>query len=133
MHNLYFIMLATVISLQMFANSMVSLKIDSAMNVINGELIAMCVTQKSKIEAQDYNDITLLAIDHEKLDYVLKMLLNKNLAFAKYELNYYFYDSVTMVPCSIGNSYCNSVQIKILITYKKKKYEDIIRYEPIEI
>lgn len=131
MHNSFYFLLAGIISLQICTNVLASIKIDSTFGLINEELISDTITEKSKLEAIDFNDVSYLAIDHQKLKFAVEMILKNNLSFTNWNAQYYFYDSVSRKSCSIGNYYCNSVQIKLTIQYQGKTYEDILRYEPI--
>ncbi len=132
MHNCFYFLLAGIISLQVCTNTLASIKIDSTISLINEELVSGTVSEKSKLEALDFNDISYLAIDHQKLKYAVTLIFHNNLSFTKWDVKYYFYDSVTKRSCAIGNYSCNSVQLLITIQYQNRKYEDILRYEPIQ-
>lgn len=132
MANVYYYFLALVCVLQTFCNVLVSFKIDSSINLINSEMISVCVTEKGKLEASQFDDISYLSLDHKKLMDVVNESLNDNLSFCEVNSLYYFYDNVTYSSCKIGQYYCNSVQIKINIKYNNKTYERILRYEPVE-
>ena len=106
---------------------------DFTINSINQEVIESCVSESSKFLAYEYNDLSLLELDHLKLKTVVDDILKSNLSFAETSSKYYFYDSITLVNCPIGTYYCNSVQMQILIKYNKKTYERILRYEPKKI
>ena len=132
MANVYYYFLALVCVLQTFCYVLVSFKIDSTVNLINNEMVSVCVTEKGKLEASQFDDISYLSLDHKKLMSVVNDSLNSNLSFCDVSSHYYFYDSVTYLSCKIGEYYCNSVQIKINIKYNSKTYERILRYEPVE-
>ena len=132
MANVYYYFLALVCVLPTFCNVLVSFKIDSTVNLINNEMVSVCVTEKGKLEASQFDDISYLSLDHKKLMSVVNDSLNSNLSFCDVSSYYYFYDSVTYLSCKIGEYYCNSVQIKINIKYNSKTYERILRYEPVE-
>ena len=133
MNNYFLFLLAGIVSLQVYANVVVANKIDATLNFINEELVASTITEKSKMDAYENNDISLLAIDHYLLMNLVETTLNSNLNFSTNKANYYFYDSITYRTCKIGNYTCNSVQMKIQITYQNKTFEEIVRYEPIQI
>ena len=133
MHNYFYILLACVMSLQVYADVLVAHKIDYTLALINEEMVASTITEKSKIEAYHYNDLSYLAIDHEELNKVIESTLQSNLPFIETNIKYYFYDSITLASCAIGQYNCNSVQFKITLTYKNKVYESEFRYEPIQI
>lgn len=133
MHNYFFIILACVVTIQVHADVLVTHRIDNTLSLINEELVASTITEKSKLEAYQYKDLSYLAIDHEELNNVIEYLIASNLPNLNYKISYYFYDSVTLSSCAIGNYYCNSVQLKITISYKDKAYEGEFRYEPIPI
>lgn len=132
MNNVFVYFIAFVSTLQIYSNVLVSFKIDSAISLINQEIIASCVSEDSKLLAIEYDDVSLLELDHDKLMYVSKAILEDNLSFCNVDIKYYFYDSLTLTSCPIGVNYCNSVQMKILIDYKNKTYERTLRYEPIK-
>ena len=117
----------------MHADILVAQKIDNTFSLINEEMVASTITEKSKLEAYQFKDLSYLAIDHEELNNVIELTLNSNLPFLNYTISYYFYDSMTFSSCSIGTYYCNSVQLKITINYKDKMYESELRYEPVSI
>lgn len=131
MHNCYFIMLISCLMLQLYSNNLTSIKIDSTLSLINEEMVVQSISEKSKLYAYYYNDISKLEIDHQKLNDAIKLVLKNNLSFAKCQVKYCYYDMQSKSFCSIGQG-CNSVQIKILITYNNKIYESVVRYEPIK-
>ena len=131
-HSFYYI-LACLMVLQVYANCIVSYKIDSTLLLINEELIASSVSHFSILEATEYNDISYLVIDQKVLIELVNSTLNDNLSFLTSEAKYYFYDKETRKSCPIGSNYCNSVQMKVTIIYQNKEYERILRYEPIKI
>lgn len=133
MHNYFFIILACVITIQVHADVLITQKIDNTLSLINEELIASTITEKSKLEAYQYKDLSYLAIDHEELNNVIEYTIASNLPNLNYKISYYFYDSVTLSSCAIGYYYCNSVQLKITFSYKDKEYEGEFRYEPVSI
>ena len=96
-------------------------------------MIASTVTEKSKLEAYQYKDLSYLSIDHEELNNVIESTLDSNLPLLNYSISYYFYDSITLSSCSVGNYYCNSVQLKVSIIYKERTYEGEFRYEPVSL
>ena len=59
----------------------------------------------------------------------VKETLENNFFEFHFDLYYYFYDAKTCQNCNITDVPCNSVQIKIIITYQTLKTEKIIRYE----
>lgn len=119
--------------LQICSNSIIAHKIDSTISLINSELISSTITEESKLQAYNYDDISFLAINHEELIYLVGYTLNDNLTFSTNKVQYYFYNSISLSSCEIGYYACNSVQIKILIKYHKKTYKEEIRYEPVKI
>ena len=131
-HSFYYI-LACLMVLQVYANCIVSYKIDSTLLLINEELIASSVSHFSILEAIEYNDISYLVIDQKVLIELVNSTLNDNLSFLTSEAKYYFYDKETRKSCSIGSNYCNSVQMKVTVIYQNKEYERVLRYEPIKI
>lgn len=131
MHNCYFIMLVSCLLLQLYSNNITAIKIDSTLSLINEEMVAKSVSEKSLLYAYYYNDISKIEIDHQKLDTNIKTILKSNLSFTKYQISYYYYDKESLNNCSIGQG-CNSVQIRIMISYNTKNYESVIRYEPIK-
>ena len=133
MHNFFFIILACIITLQVHVDVLVAQKIDNTLALINEELIASTVTEKSKLEAYQYKDLSYLSIDHEELNNVIESTLDSNLPLLNYSISYYFYDSITLSSCSVGNYYCNSVQLKVSIIYKERTYEGEFRYEPVSL
>lgn len=132
MANIFYYFLAFVCVLQTFTNVMVSFKIDSSINLINSEMVSLCVSEKGKLEASQYDDVSYLTLDHNKLMNVVNNSLNSNLTFCDIDTKFYYYDKKTLLNCKIGEYYCNSVQIKINIKYNTKTYERILRYEPVE-
>ena len=133
MHNYFYILLACVMSLQVYADVLVAHKIDYTLALINEEMVASTITEKSKIEAYHYNDLSYLAIDHEKLNSLVEKTLQSNLPFLKYDIAYYYYDSTNFSSCQIGNYNCNSVQFKVTLEYQNRNYESEFRYEPVSI
>ena len=132
MNNIYMYFIAMISILQIYGNVMVTFKIDSTISLINQELIESCVTEDSKLLALEYNDLSLLEINHLMLKETIDGILNDNLDFLQFSSKYYFYDNVSMINCPIGYYYCNSVQILITILYDSKSYERTLRYEPIK-
>ena len=51
MHNVFTYMLAIIVTLQCYIDSIVAIKINSSLNVINEELIIQCLSEQSKLEA----------------------------------------------------------------------------------
>ena len=132
MNNIFVYFIAFVTSLQIYSYTMVSFKFDATISLINEELISSCVSEDSKLLANEYKDVGLLEIDHYTLINVVESILTNNLSFTNVETKYYFYDSISLVNCPIGLNYCNSVQMKISIEYQNKIYERTLRYEPIQ-
>lgn len=132
MNNIYCIFLASVAVLGVFSEGLVAFKIDATVSLINEEMIASSVSEKSKLEAYNSDDISLLAIDHDYLSSIVDDTIVSNLSFLDYDIGYYYYDSVTLNACKIGISSCNSVQMKMDFTYHGKTYERVVRYEPIK-
>lgn len=133
MHNYFYIMLACVIVLNINVNIVVSNKVDSVLNLINEEMIASTVSEKSKLDAYNYKDISYLAIDHQQLIDLVNKTINNNLPNISHKEYYYFYDSVSKFSCKIGEYNCNSVQIKFTFNYDSKTYKEVLRYEPVSI
>ena len=133
MHNYFYIMLACEIVLNINVNTVVSYKIDSVLNLINEEMISTTISEKSKLDAYNYNDISYLAINHNDLMHIVEKTIDSNLPKIEHEIYYYFYDSISKNSCSVGQYYCNSVQLKVSIIYKERTYEGEFRYEPISI
>ncbi|MDY2889560.1 MAG: hypothetical protein SOU19_08395 [Candidatus Caccosoma sp.] len=131
MHNCYFIMLISCLMIQLYSNNITSIKIDSTLSLINEEMVVQSISEKSKLYAYYYDDISKLEIDHQKLNKAIKLVLKENLSFVKYQIKYHYYDMQSKSYCSIGQG-CNSVQIKILIMYNNKTYESVVRYEPVK-
>ena len=131
-HSFYYV-LACLMVLQVYANCIVSYKIDSTLLLINEELVASSVSHFSILEATEYNDISYLVIDQKILIELVNSTLNDNLNFLSSEAKYYFYDKETQKSCPIGKNYCNSVQMKVSIFYQNKEYERVLRYEPVKI
>ena len=131
-HSFYYV-IACLMVLQVYANCIVSYKIDSTLLLINGELVASSVSHFSILEATEYNDISYLVIDQKVLIELVNSTLNDNLNFLTSEAKYYFYDKETQKSCPIGKNYCNSVQMKVSIFYQNKEYERVLRYEPVKI
>lgn len=131
-HSFYYV-LACLMVLQVYANCIVSYKIDSTLLLINEELVASSVSHFSVLEATEYNDISYLVIDQKVLIELVNSTLNDNLNFLSSEAKYYFYDKETQKSCPIGKNYCNSVQMKVSIFYQNKEYERVLRYEPVKI
>ena len=131
-HSFYYV-LACIMVLQVYANCIVSYKIDSTLLLINEELVASSVSHFSILEATEYNDISYLVIDQKVLIELVNSTLNDNLSFLTSEAKYYFYDKETQKSCPIGKNYCNSVQMKVSIFYQNKEYERVLRYEPVKI
>ena len=132
MNNIYLYFIAIVSLLQIYGNVLVSNKIDCTISMINQELIVSCVTEDSKLMALEYDDISLLEIDHGLLINVVDSILKDNLNFTNTFAKYYFYDSISLINCPIRYHYCNSVQMLILVEYGGKTYERTLRYEPIK-
>lgn len=133
MPNYFCIILSSIMLLQICSNSIIAHKIDSAISLINSELISSTITEESKLQAYNYDDISFLAIDHEKLMYLVEYTLDDNLTFSSNKVQYYFYNSMSFRSCAIGYYACNSVQMRILIKYQNKTYKEEIRYEPTKI
>ena len=131
-HSFYYV-IACLMVLQVYANCIVSYKIDSTLLLINDELVASSVSHFSILEATEYNDISYLVIDQKNLIELVNSTLNDNLNFLSSEAKYYFYDKETQKSCPIGKNYCNSVQMKVSIFYQNKEYERVLRYEPVKI
>lgn len=131
-HSFYYV-IACLMVLQVYANCIVSYKIDSTLLLINDELVASSVSHFSILEATEYNDISYLVIDQKILIELVNSTLNDNLNFLSSEAKYYFYDKETQKSCPIGKNYCNSVQMKVSIFYQNKEYERVLRYEPVKI
>lgn len=132
MNNIYCIFLATVAVVGIFSESLVAIKIDCTVNLINEEMISSAVSEKSKLDAYSNDDISLLALDHDYLKSIVDTTIIKNLSFLDYDIGYYYYDSKTLNSCRIGQFECNSVQMKMDFKYHDKTYERIVRYEPIK-
>lgn len=132
MHNVYYYMLAIIAILSSYLDSLVAMKIQISLNLINESMIVETIKESSKLEAESNNDLAFLAINQELLINNITYVLNNNLGFLNPEIKYYFYDSTTLSSCPIGFNYCNSVQLKITLSYKNKTYERILRYEPVE-
>ena len=133
MYHRFYYVLACIMVLQVYANCIVSYKIDSTLLLINEELVASSVSHFSILEATEYNDISYLVIDQKVLIELVNSTLNDNLNFLTSEAKYYFYDKETQKSCPIGKNYCNSVQMKVSIFYQNKEYERVLRYEPVKI
>lgn len=133
MNNVFTYMLAIVVTLQCYIDSITAIKINSSLNVINEELIIQCLSEQSKLEANNSNDLSLLSLKQDLLKEEINVLLEKNIGFLSFQVKYYFYDSKTLSSCPIGYDYCNSVQFVVSIDYKNKTYEKVYRYEPIEV
>jgi len=133
MNNIYCVFLASVAVIGVLSESTSAFKIDSTVSLINEHMISMAVSEKSKIEAYKKNDISLLALDHDYLSSIIDKTIVKNLANIDYNIYYYYYDSVSLNSCSIGQFECNSVQIKMDFHHHGKTYERIVRYEPVKI
>lgn len=132
MHNVFVIILASIFSIQMFANNIIGSKIDTTLNLINEEMVASTITEKSKLEAYNHQSVSYLAIDQKMLMQLVNATIEKNLGFLDYQANYYFYHQITKYHCPIDSSNytCNSVQIQIIFKYQNKTYEGKFRYEP---
>lgn len=131
-HSFYYI-LACMMVLQVYANCIVSYKIDSTLILINEEMVASSVSYFSVLEATEYDDISYLVIDQDVLMELINTTLKDNLNFLDSDSKYYFYDKETKKSCPLGKNYCNSVQIKVTVFYQNKQYERILRYEPVKI
>ena len=131
-HSFYYV-LACIMVLQVYANCIVSYKIDSTLLLIKEELVASSVSHFRILEATEYNDISYLVIDQKVLIELVNSTLNDNLNFLTSEAKYYYYDKETQKSCPIGKNYCNSVQMKVSIFYQNKEYERVLRYEPVKI
>lgn len=102
------------------------------MQLINEQLISSCITEQSKLETENGLELSRLELDCELVKALVNNNIRANLSNMDSDIKYYFYDFTTKKSCSVGNNYCNSVQIKIDISYKGKTYERILRYEPIQ-
>ena len=58
--------------------------------------------------------------------HIVEKTIDSNLPKIEHEIYYYFYDSISKNSCSVGQYYCNSVQMKFLFFYENKTYN----YEP---
>lgn len=132
MYNLYYYFLVLSVLLQIFTQSLVAIKIDQTLNLINEQLIISCVTEQSKLETYNGTFYERLELDKDLVKLLVEENLQKNLPFVDVEVKYYFYDYTTTNSCLIGQNYCNSVQMKIVFKYQNKEYERILRYEPIQ-
>lgn len=132
MNNCFYFFTCIVAILQIYANVAVSFKIDSCISFINEKLIEDCITEKSKLEALEFNDISYLVINQQLLIDNVDNILNDNLPYIDHLQQYYFYDSLSLTTCKIGENYCNSVQIKISLYFHNQQYERELRYEPIQ-
>ncbi|MCI5745355.1 MAG: hypothetical protein MR270_03640 [Erysipelotrichaceae bacterium] len=130
MNNFYIIVLSTIMTVQICTNIVVANRIDNVLNLINPELVSQSISERSKLEYLKYNDISYLAISQETLKEMVDIIMS-NLSFLNHKEYYYFYDAKSLTSCSIGNNKCNSVQIKIVLEYLNKTYEEVVRYEPI--
>ena len=131
MYNLYYYFLVLSVLLQIFTQSLVAIKIDQSINLINEQLIISCVTEQSKLETYDGTFYTKLELDKDIVKLLVEDNLKNNLPFVDIDVKYFFYDSSSKSSCLVGQNYCNSVQIQIIFKYQGKEYERILRYEPI--
>lgn len=128
MHNCYLFILCCLSCFQLFFNSIYSSKINTSIDLIDSYLIEESINLDSLLESSQ-NGLDYIELDKERLKTYVKETLTSSFPMFKFDIYYYFYDAKSLQSCSIDNIPCNSVQIKIIINYKKLRSEKIIRYE----
>lgn len=113
-----------------FTNYSIDKTINDTLLLINEEMVASSITEHSKLEAYEYNEVSYLVIDQQLLKKVVEETLSRNLGMLLYEVSYYFYDSTNKNHLPTYLNYCNSVQIKIEITYVSVGHTKVLRFEP---
>lgn len=127
--NMYYLTFSVLLLYLMFMNSIIQIKIDSTLSLINEELILDCVSYKGLIDSIEEDDESYLYINQELLKKTIEDIIYSNLKYVDYEIQYYFYDYSNKMA---NENYCNSVQIKFTFNYQKKCYEKVLRFEPIK-
>lgn len=130
MNRLNILLLSILLSLRIFINGVIEKNIDNTMSLINEQMVIGCISKHSLLEAYEYNDVSYLVINQKLLRKVVEKTLSNNLKFIDYEVFYYFYDSTNEEYKQTIKGYCNSVQIKIQLTYNFVCTDKIIRFEP---
>ena len=128
MHNNFFYILIFVSLIKIYIHSIVGIRIDQTIYLVNENMIADCVSQKSILEAYEQG-YGALELDKNKLEKMVNNTIKDNLPFCKCDIYYYYYDSVSMKACNIDQVKCNSVQIKIDIRYSEITSSRELRYE----
>lgn len=124
--SFYFLLFC--VFLQSFFSISMAYKIDSTLFLINEEWISNFISEKSLLEAHEYG-IEMLELDTLKLKKATKEIFVSNIPFADTKVGFYFYDCFTMESCTIDGNRCNSVQMKIEISFMKEEIERIVCYE----
>lgn len=95
---------------------------------IDTALIEDCLDLDSLLSAGEMG-FNAIELNQSFIKKYVKETLENNFPEFHFDLYYYFYDAKTCQNCNITDVPCNSVQIKIIITYQTLKTEKIIRYE----
>lgn len=128
MYNIYLLILSWICCLQIFFSSNAQLKMNQASFFIDTALIEDCLDLDSLLSAGEMG-FNAIELNQSFIKKYVKETLENNFPEFHFDLYYYFYDAKTCQNCNITDVPCNSVQIKIIITYQTLKTEKIIRYE----
>ncbi len=128
MHNCYYLILAWLGCMQIFLNGNHLNKMNSATYLIDTSMIYNCLNLDSVLEAGELG-FSAIEIDKDLLKTYVSSTLTNSFPQFDFQFYYYFYDAKTLRNCSIYPVSCNSVQIKIMITYMDFEQERILRYE----
>ncbi len=128
MHNCFLLISSWVCCLQLFLNTDHKTKMSSSTLLINQYVIEDCLNLDSLLESGEMG-FNAIELDKEKIKKYVQETLTNSFPQFQFSLYYYFYDSKTLKSCSINKVPCNSLQIKMIITYQKLKTEKILRYE----
>ncbi len=128
MYNIYLLILSWICCLQIFFSSNAQLKMNQASFFIDTALIEDCLDLDSLLSAGEMG-FNAIELNQSFIKKYVKETLENNFFEFHFDLYYYFYDAKTCQNCNITDVPCNSVQIKIIITYQTLKTEKIIRYE----
>lgn len=131
MHNIYIVLLVTILSLNIGINSIVANQMQQSLVLINEKLVRDCIPNYAILDSEIYG-YAALEIDQSLMKEIVNGTLKENYPLFNFEIYYYFYDARIQKSCSIRGSVCNSVQMKFIISYHKLSIERYKRFELIE-
>lgn len=128
MHNCFMLILSWIGCIQLFLNGNVLTKMNQVSYMMDTAIIVDCINLDSLLESGELG-YSAVELDKDQVKKHVKTTLENNFPNFKFDLYYYFYDARTLKNCSIEHVSCNSVQIKIIVSYQNFKEEAIVRYE----